>query len=410
MPSIHPSETIQTIPLQSLADEFGTPLYVYDAAIIDRQVNRLRSAFAEFPHQIKYAAKALTNTGVLRHMKSRGLGLDVVSIQELRMGLDAGFKPSEILFTSNSIHYSELKEAIKFGTFINIDSLSLLEKFGQEYGGSYPCSIRLRLDPLTHNHEGSKKWHQLSKFGIHHSRIAEIRALIKKYDLNITGLHVHNSSGFLDIPVYLSTADRMFSIAGQFGDLQFIDFGGGITIPFYRNHKVIDIEELGKKLAVKVNEFYKAYGSEPDIWFEPGRFLVSECGILLTTVTVLKEDREPIFAGTDTGFHHLLRPALYDSYHEIHNLSNPSGDLKGYHITGNMCETDFLGKNRTIAEIREGDILMIFNAGAYGSCMASNYNSRLRPAEVMVRDGKAHLIKRRETYEDLIRNHIAVDW
>jgi len=401
---------IQNIPIQSLADEFGTPLYVYDAAIIDRQIHRMRSAFSGFPHQINYAAKALTNLAVLKHMRSRNLGLDVVSVQELRMGLDAGFQPSDILFTSNSIHFSELMEAIGYGVNINIDSLSLLEKFGREYGGSYPCSIRLKLDPLTQTHEGSKTWHLLSKFGIHHSRTGEIHRMITKYSLNVIGLHVHNSSGFLDIPVYLAAADTMFSIAEQFPELQFIDFGGGITIPFYEGHKVIDVDELGNKLAAKVHAFYSAYGSKPAIWFEPGRFLVSECGVLLTSVTVLKNDREPAFAGTDTGFNHLLRPALYDAYHEICNVSNPAGKSGEYHVTGNMCETDFLGKNRRIAEIREGDILAIRNAGAYGSCMASNYNSRLRPAEVMIRDGKAYLIKKRETYEDLLRNQLEVNW
>jgi diaminopimelate decarboxylase len=408
MPLNPHSDHIQNIPLQSLADEYGTPLYVYDASIIDRQINRLRSAFSGFPHRVNYAAKALTNLAVLKHMHTRDLGLDVVSVYELRMGLDAGFAPSDILFTSNSIHFSELQEAIGFGVNINIDSLSLLEKFGREYGGSYPCSIRLKLDPLIETHEASGKWHRLSKFGIHHSRAGEIKTIIQTYNLNVIGLHVHNSSGFLDVPVYLATADTMFSIAKQFPELQFIDFGGGITIPFYEGHQVIDVDELGKKLSARVHEFYAEYGGNPGIWFEPGRFLVSECGVLLTAVTVLKDDREPSFAGTDTGFNHLLRPAMYDAYHEIVNLSNPGGNVKEYHITGNMCETDFLGKNRMVGEIREGDLLAIKNAGAYGSSMASNYNSRPRPAEVMIRDGKAHLIKKRETYEDLIRNQARV--
>lgn len=399
------SNHIQNIPLQSLADEYGTPLFIYDAAIIDRQINRLRSAFGAFPHHIKYAAKALTNLSILKHMHQSGLGLDVVSIQELRMGLDSGFHPSDILFTSNSIHFSELEEAIAFGVNINIDSLSLLEKFGQKYGGSYPCSIRLKLDPLIESHDGSERWHRLSKFGIHHSRMDELKSIIETFSLNVIGLHVHNSSGFLDTPVYLASADRMFSIAMEFKHLQFIDFGGGITIPFYDGHEVMNVEELGQKLEEKVQAFHPAYGSKPAIWFEPGRFLVSECGYLLTRVTVLKDGGlSPVFAGTDTGFNHLLRPAMYNAYHEIYNLSNPSGEINEYHITGNMCETDFLGKNRQIREIREGDLLVIRNAGAYGSSMASNYNSRPRPAEVLVRDGKAHLIKKRETYEDLIRN------
>ncbi|WP_138429620.1 diaminopimelate decarboxylase [Fodinibius saliphilus] len=401
---------IQDISMQALAEEYGTPLFVYNAFTIDRQINRLQNAFDGFPHRINYAAKSLTNIAVLRLIRSYGLGLDVVSVNELKMGLDAGFDPDDILFTSNSVSFEEIKQAIDHGIKVNIDSLSLLETFGKTFGGSEPCSIRLKLDPLVGEHEASTKWHNKSKFGIHYSRLDDIKALIDSYDLNIVGLHVHNSSSFLDIPVYLEAAERMFSIAQSFEELDFVDFGGGITIPFHPDDEVIDVEKLGHVLAVKVEAFYDDYGSRPEIWFEPGRFLVSECGYLLTTVTVLKGDRDLPYAGTDTGFNHLLRPKMYDAYHEICNISNAKGELKRYHVTGNMCETDFLGRDREIADIREGDILCLKNAGAYGACMASNYNSRVRPAEVIIKNGEVHLIRERETYEDLVHKQVDIDW
>ncbi|MCH2451230.1 MAG: diaminopimelate decarboxylase [Gracilimonas sp.] len=402
--------TIQNFAVEELAKTYGTPLFVYDASIIDRQIEKLKQAFRHFPHRINYAAKALTNLAVLKHMKSHNLGLDVVSVNELRMGLDSGFDADDILFTSNSVSLDEIDQSIALGVKVNIDSLSLLQRFGQKYGSSEPCSIRLKLDPLVNEHSGSREWHGHSKFGIHFTHLAEVKTLVDKYGIQITGLHVHNSSGFLDIPVYLAAAERMFEIAIGFKNLDFIDFGGGITIPFHPNDTVIDVEELGSKLAEKVSEFYKEYGSKPEIWFEPGRFLVSECGYLLTQVTVVRKDRELPYAGTDTGFNHLLRPKLYDAYHEIVNAGNSGGEKQVYHITGNMCETDFLGKNRSLSKIEEGHILAIKNAGAYGSCMASNYNSRVRPAEIMIRNGEAYLIKKRETYEDLIRNQVKVNW
>lgn len=402
--------SIQNIKPESLVLKYGTPLYLYDAAVIDRQIERMRNAFKGLPHRINYAAKALTNIAVLRHMKSRGLGLDVVSVNELRLGLECGFEPDEILFTSNSITMQEVKEAVELGVNVNIDSLSLLERFGEAYRGAKPCSIRLKLDPLIESHTKSAEWHKFSKFGIHHSKIGRVAEISRKYDLKIVGLHVHNSSAFLDVPVYLATADAMFEIAKKFNGLKFIDFGGGITIPFQPDEKAIDVDNLGEKLTQKTNSFYREYGERPEIWFEPGRFLVSECGWLLTRVTVIKENEKALFAGTDTGFNHLLRPALYGSWHEIVNLSNPTGKKRRYHITGNMCETDFLARNRELSEIREGDLLAVKNAGAYGSCMASNYNSRVRPAEVMIRGGKAYLIKKKETYEDLLRNQVEVDW
>lgn len=398
--------SIQNIQVAKLATEYGTPLYVYDASIIDRQIRKLQAAFSGFPHRINYAAKALTNIAVLKYMLDYDLGLDVVSINELKMGMDAGFHPQNILFTSNSVSFEEIQMAVNLGVQVNIDSISLLKRFAKTYGKTQPFSIRLKLDPLVDEHKASRQWHKKSKFGIHYSRLDTVKSLIEKYDLNLTGLHVHNSSSFLDIPVYLAAADRMFSIAMEFQELQFIDFGGGITIPFHSDDNAIDVNKLGKELESRVQNFYQKYESKPEIWFEPGRFLVSECGYLLTKVTVLKGDRDLPFAGTDTGFNHLLRPMMYEAFHEIYNISNPDGEKIKYHVCGNMCETDFLARNREIATIREGDLLAIKNAGAYGSCMASNYNSRPRPAEVMIRDGKSYLIKKRETYEDLIRNQI----
>lgn len=401
---------IQNIGLEKLTEEYGTPLYVYDSSVINRQIGRLRNAFNGFSHRINYAAKSLTNIAIMELMEKYNLGLDVVSVNELKMGLDAGFDASDILFTSNSVSFEEIKQAINLGVKVNIDSLSLLEKFGKEYGGDHPCSIRLKLDPMVGEHEDSTEWHNKSKFGIHHSRLDDVRALIAEYDLDIVGLHVHNSSSFLDVPVYLKAAERMFDIAQSFEGLEFIDFGGGITIPFHPNDEVIDVDELGAGLNEKVHAFYDSYGDEPEIWFEPGRFLVSECGNLLCSVTVLKGDRDLTYAGTDTGFNHFLRPKMYGAYHDISNISNPDGSLNQYHITGNMCETDFLGRDREIANIREGDTLCIKNAGAYGACMASNYNSRVRPAEVLVHEGQAHLIRKREVYEDLVRNQTDIDW
>jgi len=220
---------------------------------------------------------------------------------------------------------------------------------------------------------------------------------------------MHSGSDILDADVFLRAADILFSVAKDFKDLEFLDFGSGFKVK-YREHDIVtNIFDLGKKLGDTFNQFCIDYGSELEIWFEPGKFIVSEAGLLLVRTNVIKTTPATVFAGVDSGMNHLLRPMMYDAYHEIINLSNPEGTGRVYTVVGYICETDTFGFDRKISEIREGDILAIKNAGAYGFSMASNYNSRLKPAEVLILNGKTKLIRKRETIDDLLRNQVEID-
>lgn len=401
--------TIGGVTIDEICNLSGTPVYVYDADVIARNVRRLHAAFASIPARFMYAVKALSNTAILQLMKQLGTGLDTVSIQEVHRGLRAGFEPREILFTPNMIAFDEIREAVQLGIHINIDTISVLERFGHEFGNTVPVCIRINPHIMAGGNERISTGHIDSKFGISIHQMRHVLRVVASQGMHINGLHMHTGSDILDADVFLQGAEMLFEIAENFPDLEFVDFGSGFKVAYKPDDIATDIEDLAAKLSERVIMFNSGRERPVEVWFEPGKFLVSEPGTLLARVNVLKQTTATVFAGVDTGLNHLIRPMLYNAYHHISNVSNPTGTPRVYTVVGYICETDTFGWDRKIAEIREGDILAFANAGAYGMTMASNYNSRLRPAEVLVYNGKASLIRRRETLDDVLSTEIEID-
>lgn len=394
----------------AICSSYGTPVYVYDSATILRQFDRLKMAFSAANVKIKYACKALTNISVMKLLHRAGAGLDVVSIQEAWLGLKAGFSPSEILFTPNCVSIEEISMAVELGLMINIDNISILEQFGNLYGGKVPCCIRINPHIVAGGNVHIQTGHIDSKFGISIHQMRHLHRVIESHGINVIGLHMHSGSDILDARVFIQGAELLFDAAMGFKDLQFIDFGSGFKVAYKDDDVTTDIEELGKEMTSRFLAFCKEYGRELELWFEPGKYLVSEAGYLFVRVNVIKQTTATVFAGVDSGQNHLIRPMFYDAYHKITNISNPEGTPRVYTVVGYICETDTFAWDRKINEIREGDILCFHNAGAYGFSMSSNYNSRFRPAEVLVHQGQAHLIRKRETLEDLLRNQVEMEF
>ncbi len=396
------------VDLEQIAQEFGTPIYVYDSEIILKQYNRLKNAFSSVDVKIKYACKALNNTNVLRLLKHAGSGLDTVSINEVELGLQAGFKPEEIIFTPNCVDFEEIKQAVAKGVHINIDNIAILEHFGAEYGNRIPCCIRLNPHILAGGNSKISTGHIDSKFGISVYQLRHVLRVVNTYHINVNGLHMHTGSDILDPGVFLQGAEILFDAAKDFPDLAFIDFGSGFKVAYKENDVTTDIEELAQALEMRFADFCNLYGRKLELWFEPGKFIVSEAGYFLVKANIIKQTTATVFVGVNSGLNHLIRPMLYDSYHEIINISNPDGKQRIYTVVGYICETDTFGWDRKMSEVHEGDILCFKNAGAYGMTMSSNYNARFRPAEVLIHNGKAHLIRKQETFEDLTRNEIEI--
>ncbi|TPD67002.1 diaminopimelate decarboxylase [Flavobacterium microcysteis] len=401
---------MQTKDLLQLSEEFGSPLYVYDAAKIQSQYTRLTNAFSKVGSlRINYAVKALSNISILKLLKELGSGLDTVSIQEVQLGLYAGFEPEKIIYTPNGVSFEEIEAAAHLGVQINIDNLSVLEHFGAKYP-SIPVCIRINPHVMAGGNANISVGHIDSKFGISVHQMPHLLRIVENTGMNINGIHMHTGSDILDIEVFLYAAEILFDTAKHFSNLEFLDFGSGFKVPYKKDDIETNIEELGKKLSKRFNAFCNEYGRELTLAFEPGKFLVSEAGFFLAKVNVVKQTTSTVFAGVDSGFNHLIRPMFYGSQHHIENISNPKGKERFYSVVGYICETDTFANNRRIAEIKEGDILCFRNAGAYCFSMSSNYNSRFKPAEVLWYEGKGHLIRERENFDDLIRNQVIVEF
>lgn len=395
--------------LQQLATEFGSPLYVYDAEKIAFQYNRLQNAFSKVERfKVHYAVKALSNVSVLKYLKSLGSGLDTVSLQEVQLGLHAGNEPKDIIYTPNGVSMEEIEEVAQLGVQINIDNLSILEQFGTKHP-NVPVCIRINPHVMAGGNANISVGHIDSKFGISIHQLPHILRIIENTKMHINGIHMHTGSDILDVEVFLYAAEILFETAKNFPELDFIDFGSGFKVPYKKGDIETNVEEFGRKLTKRFLAFEKEYGRPLTLAFEPGKFLVSEAGYFLAKVNVVKQTTSTVFAGIDSGFNHLIRPMLYGAQHHIENISNPKGKERYYSVVGYICETDTFASNRRITEIHEGDILCFRNAGAYCFSMASNYNSRLKPAEVLWKDGKGHLIRERETFDDILKNQIMLE-
>ncbi|WP_434980258.1 diaminopimelate decarboxylase [Daejeonia sp. YH14] len=393
--------------LLKIADEFGTPVYVYDVESIRHQYEKLTSSFGK-KTRFFYAAKALTNINILKYVKKLGASLDCVSINEVKLGLKAGFAPQNILFTPNCVDLAEIEEAMHHKVHINIDNISILEQFGNKYGSSYPIFVRINPHIFAGGNYKISTGHIDSKFGISIHQLRHIERVMNTTGINVEGLHMHTGSEIKDPEVFLQGLEIMFGLAEHFPNLKYLDMGSGFKVPYQDGEMETDVKELGKKVEKAIHEFAKESGKHFELWFEPGKFLVSKSGYLLVKANVIKQTTATVFVGVNSGFNHLIRPMFYDSYHIIENISNPKGTERIYTVVGNICETDTFAWDRKIHEVREGDILIFRNAGAYGFEMSSNFNSRLKPAEVMFLDGKAHLIRKRDEFEDLLRNQVEV--
>ena len=395
--------------LQQLAAEFGSPLYVYDTEKIALQYNRLHNAFSKVERfKIHYAVKALSNVSVLGYLKSLGSALDTVSLQEVQLGIFTGFDPQNIIYTPNGVSMEEIEEVAQLGVQINIDNLSILEQFGTKHP-NIPVCIRINPHVMAGGNANISVGHIDSKFGISIHQLPHILRIIENTKMHINGIHMHTGSDILDVEVFLYAAEILFETAKHFPALDFIDFGSGFKVPYKKGDIETNVEEFGRKLSKRFLAFEKEYGRPLTLAFEPGKFLVSEAGYFLAKVNVVKQTTSTVFAGIDSGFNHLIRPMLYGAQHHIENISNPKGKERYYSVVGYICETDTFASNRRITEIHEGDILCFRNAGAYCFSMASNYNSRLKPAEVLWKDGKGHLIRERETFDDILKNQVMIE-
>jgi diaminopimelate decarboxylase len=391
--------------LQAIALEYGTPVYVYDTACITAQYNKLTAAFSKHPTRFFYACKALTNINILRHIRSLGAMLDCVSINEVKLGLLAGFEAQQILFTPNCVDMAEILEATALGVRINLDNISILEQFGNRFGGSYPVCIRINPHIVAGGNYKISTGHIDSKFGISIHQLRHIERVVKTTGVHVQGLHMHTGSEIKDIEVFLQGLDVMFNIAMRFPDIEYIDLGSGFKVAYKDDDRETDVASLGNKVAEAIAAFELEYKKPVELWFEPGKYLVSECGYFVVKANVIKHTTATVFVGVNSGFNHLIRPMFYDAYHRITNISN-AGAQRIYTVVGNICETDTFAWDRVLNEVREGDLLCFHNAGAYGFEMSSNFNSRLKPAEVMVHEGKATLIRRADVFDDLLRNQV----
>lgn len=400
------AEQLTAEQLIKIAGEFGTPVYVYHAEKIKEQYKKLEKAFKNCDAKIFYACKSLTNINVLKYILSLGASLDCVSINEVKLGLMAGFSKDAILYTPNCVDFDEILAAKELGVNINIDNISILEQFGNKFGNSYPVCIRLNPHIMAGGNFKISTGHVDSKFGISIHQMRHIERVVKTTNLNVTGIHMHTGSEIKDINVFLEGLEVMFSMATHFPFLKYIDLGSGFKVPYQPGDAETDVNLLGEKVADAFTIFEKETGKKLQVWFEPGKYLVSQAGYFIVKANVIKQTPATVFVGVNSGFNHLIRPMMYEAYHHIENISNSNGTQRIYTVVGNICETDTFAWDRTLTEVREGDYLVFYNAGAYGFEMSSNFNSRLKPPEVMIENGVPMLIRKADVFEDLLKNQV----
>ncbi len=392
-----------------LIGKYGSPLYVYNETILRERCRELKNLVGYRHFYVNYSPKANSNLEILKIVREEGFWTDAMSPGEIHVSLRAGFKPEQIFYISNNVNDEEYMYAIKAGVKISVDSVSQLERFGRINPGG---KVAIRINPgvgAGHHKKvvtGGKK----TKFGIEIRFMDDVKRILKKHDLKLIGINQHIGSLFMDSDSYIESVDSLLTVAKKFSDLEFVDLGGGFGIPYHKQEGEprLDFESLGTKLTELITDWIKDYGKEIIFKIEPGRYVVAESAVLLGTVNAVKMNYDIKYIGTDLGFNILVRPVMYDSHHDIEiyrKSDKASTRSEQVRIVGNICETgDIIAKDRLLPEIFEEDILGVLDSGAYGYAMSSNYNNRLRPAEVMIdKDGNHRLIRRRETLDDLIR-------
>jgi diaminopimelate decarboxylase len=398
--------SLSSAQLITIAETYGSPVYIYDAATIEQQYRKLTSAFENCNAKFFYACKALSNINILQLIHSLGSNLDCVSINEVQLGLKAGFTPQQIIFTPNCVDFSEIEAAKELGVHINIDNMSILEQFGNKFGASYPVCIRINPHIMAGGNMKISTGHIDSKFGISIHQLRHIQRVVKSTGLIVHGLHMHTGSEIKDIEVFIRSLDILLDIAHDFPNLIFLDLGSGFKVPYQDGDYSTDLITLATRIKETFAAFEAEYQRTFEIWFEPGKFLVSDSGTLIVKANVVKQTTATTFVGVNSGFNHLIRPMFYDAYHKISNLSAPDGAERIYTVVGHLCETDTFAWDRKINEVHEGDYLAFHNAGAYGFEMSSSFNSRCRPAEVLVYQDKNYLIREREEFKDLLHKQV----
>lgn len=398
--------SLSSAQLITIAENHGSPVYIYDAATIEQQYQKLTSAFQHCNAKFFYACKALSNINILQLIHNIGSNLDCVSINEVQLGLKAGFTPQQIIFTPNCVDFSEIEAAKDLGVHINIDNMSILEQFGNKFGNSYPVCIRINPHIMAGGNMKISTGHIDSKFGISIHQLRHIQRVVKSTGLVVHGLHMHTGSEIKDIEVFIRSLDILLDIAHDFPNLIFLDLGSGFKVPYQDGDYSTDLVTLARRVKETFDAFEAEYKRTFEIWFEPGKFLVSESGTLVVKANVVKQTTATTFVGVNSGFNHLIRPMFYDAYHKISNLSAPDGAERIYTVVGHLCETDTFAWDRKINEVHEGDYLAFHNTGAYGFEMSSSFNSRCRPAEVLVYQDKTYLIREREEFKDLLYKQV----
>ena len=388
--------------IQEIINQYQSPLYIYSESKIIENINRLKGSIQYPDLLLCYAMKANSNIAVLKTIKDQAIGIDCVSQGEIRTALKIGFDPSKIRFTPTFAGKSEIAFVIAQGIQISIDSIPLIEWMLQEYPG-LPIGLRMNPSVMAGGYLKTSTGHAKAKFGIGMNYVPQILDMIQNRGLQVNGLHIHSGSDILEISQFMEAVEVLLRVAPDFKTLDYIDLGSGFKVSYYPGDKETDMNDFGKIISDRFKQFCDTYGKKLRLIFEPGKFIASNAGQFIVTCTGVKENGGVTFAGVDSGFNHLIRPMFYGAYHTIKNLSNPAGKLKVYDIVGNICETDTFASDREIPEIRENDLLLFENAGAYCFSMSSPYNSRPRPAEVYIRqNGKIELIRRRETLDDLL--------
>ena len=388
--------------------KFGNPLYVYDLSIIENQFKELKNGFQNIKNfKINFAAKSLSNISILKFMKRLGTGLDTVSIEEVKIGLICGFNNEDITFTPNGVSFNEIEEAYNLKVKINLDSLESIKDFSKKFS-SYPISIRVNPNILSGGNKNVSVGHDKSKFGIPQDYLDEIAEMENKKNIIIEGIHIHTGSDIVELDNFQEAFKKIFLVAKKFKNVKILNFGGGLKIPYFKGDSKTNILSLSNSIKKLINDNSFVIENNLKIILEPGKFLVGESGYFLTKVNYVKKTPNKVFIQLNSGFNHFIRPIFYDSYHEIINITNPNDKEYEYDVVGYICEQDNFALKRKISNVRKGDILCFKNAGAYCSSMSSNYNSRIKPAEVCIWENKLIKIKEKEDLNNILNGQIDI--